>query len=234
MASHQNRLLSILAANAPSFVAGLRTVDLPQNSVLFHVNETVEHVYWPHTGVVSLVIDLEDGGVVEAAMTGFDGVCGAAFAINDQPAIHRAVTQIAGHASAIKAEALRKIVKEDQHLRELLAKYEQFVLAQAQQSAACNVKHPVHNRLARWLLRARDLMRDDYLPLTQEFLSDMLGVRRSTVSLEAHKFQESGLIKYRRGRVQVTDAQGLQEVSCECYQTINKIYEKMFGTLRPS
>jgi CRP-like cAMP-binding protein len=231
----RNHLLAKLDGNAPAaFLSALRQVDLPQETILFELGRHVEHVYWLHSGAVSLVVDLEDGTVVEAAITGFDGVCGASFALTDQPAVHRAVVQIAGRASAIKSEVLRKLVKEHEELRDLLMQYDQFVLAQAQQSAACNAKHQVDNRLARWLLRARHVTGSNELPLTQEFLSDMLAVRRTSVSLAAHKLMEAGLIHYRRGHIKVTNPQGLREVSCECYQSLNLQYERMFGDPRPN
>ncbi len=111
----------------------------------------------------------------------------------------------------------------------LLIRHEQVILAQAQQSAACNAIHKVEARLARWLLRTRDLAGTDLLLLTQEYLAEMLGVRRSSVSLVAHTLQEAGLIRYSRGNIKINDLEGLREVACECYQTVKSHHDRLFG-----
>jgi CRP-like cAMP-binding protein len=126
-------------------------------------------------------------------------------------------------------DTLKSGAMESPALHSLIMRHEQTVYAQAQQSAACNATHDVESRLARWMLRARDLSGGDVLPFTQEFLAEMLGVRRSTVSLTAHTLQQAGLIRYKRGHIQIIDLEGLRETACECYDTIRKRYSLLLG-----
>jgi CRP-like cAMP-binding protein len=114
-------------------------------------------------------------------------------------------------------------------LYSLLIRHEQVVYAQAQQSAACNAMHTIEERLARWLLRARDLSRSDTLPFTQEFLAELLGVRRTSVSTVAHTLQQAGFLKYARGRIHIVNPEGLQESACECYYTVCGHYDTLLG-----
>jgi Mn-dependent DtxR family transcriptional regulator len=124
---------------------------------------------------------------------------------------------------------LKRLVKESETLRLALVRNDQMASAQTQQVAACNALHELEERLSRWLLQTRDLVRSDTLPLTQEFLSQMLGVQRSSVTLVARKLQEVGLINYRRGRIHVLDVEGLHESCCECYAAINGHFHRLIG-----
>jgi CRP-like cAMP-binding protein len=129
-------------------------------------------------------------------------------------------------------DALNSTALQSPKLLALLIRHEQTVYAQAQQSAACFATHQVEARLCRWLLRARDLSGSDYLPFTQEYLGEMLGVRRTSVTAVAHTLQAAGLIKYARGKIQITDAKGLQDSACECYSSVKLVYEKLIGPSR--
>ena len=143
----------------------------------------------------------------------------------------RAIVQMGGSVLACEADTLKGLALQSEKLLSLLIRHEQTVYAQAQQSAACNATHNVAARLARWLLRARDLAGGERLPFTQEFLAEMLGVRRTSVSLVAHTLQKAGLIRYRRGAIQIMDLEGLQETACECYETIRKHYSVLLGVI---
>ena len=189
-------------------------------------------VYFPTSGVVSLVIALSTGEMVEGAMVGRDGVVGASAALDGKIALSRGIIQLSGEIMVCDIDALKSAALHNPKLLALLMRHEQTVYAQAQQSAACFATHMVEARLCRWLLRARDLSGSDYLPFTQEYLAEMLGVRRTSVTAVAHTLQEAGLIKYARGKIQILDADALGESACECYGSVKALYEKLIGPLR--
>src|SRR4051794_26310967 len=162
-------------------------------------------------------------------MVGRDGVVAASAAMDGKVSLSRAIVQIGGKGVSCRADALKKAALQSESLHSLLIRHEQTVYAQAQQSAACNITHTVEARLARWLLRARDLSQSDTLPFTQEFLGEMLGVRRTSVSLVAHTLQQAGVIKYSRGRIQITNLDALTDIACECYGVIHRHYESLLG-----
>jgi CRP-like cAMP-binding protein len=201
--------------------------DLTFRSILYRAEQTIERVYFPTRGFVSLVIALADGFMVEAAMVGKNSVVGGGAALDGRVGINQAMVQAAGSSLSIEAAVLRKFVNESDTLRQTLMQHELMSYALTQQIAACNVRHELEERLCRWLMQTRDLLECDTLPLTQEFLAQMLGVQRSSVTLVARKLQESGLIKYRRGHIEVLDAPHLHDASCECYDTINRHYERL-------
>src|SRR4030081_337065 len=163
--------------------------------------------------------------MVEAAMVGMDGVVGASAALDGKISLRRGIIQLAGEITVCDIDALKSAALESPKLLSLLIRHEQTVYAQAQQSAACFATHQVEARLCRWLLRARDLSGSDDLPFTQEYLGEMLGVRRTSVTAVAHTLQEAGLIKYARGKIQIMNAKELQESACECYRTVTTHYK---------
>ncbi len=230
--THTSNLLldSLPDAARKNLLAKLHPVELKQHTILFDAREAIDTVHFPIDAVVSLVVPLSTGAVVETAMVGRDGAVGVAAAIDGRISLNRAVVQLGGRSLKIEARHLKPMLDEDMAMRRQFNGHEQVLFAQAQQSAACNATHNVENRLARWLLRARDLSGKDQLNLTQEYLAEMLGVGRTTVSLVAHQLQSAGLISYRRGNIQVTNLEGLQEVSCECYQAVKLNYDAMMKT----
>jgi len=226
----RNLILQSLSASDLSLLEPhLKPIDLQQQKVLYEAGDTVNAVYFPYTAVVSLVVTLSTGEMIEAAMVGRDGVVAASAAMDGKISLCRAIVQIGGNGSTCPADTLKKAALQSETLHSLLIRHEQTVYAQAQQSAACNITHTVEARLARWLLRARDLSQDDALPFTQEFLGEMLGVRRTSVSLVAHTLQQAGMIKYSRGRIQIVNLEALTETACECYGTIKKHYALLLG-----
>ena len=175
-----NRLLQVLpAAEFQSLRPHLETVELAKGTVLTEAGAPIQYVYLPHGGVVSMMVSLSEGQTVEVAMVGCDSLVGGATAFDDGPALTEATVVVPGTASVLKAEELRAAADQSGILRRLLARHEQALLVQAQQSAACNASHSVESRLSRLLLRARDLCDSEGLPLTQEFLAQMIGVRRN-------------------------------------------------------
>ena len=169
-------LASLSAADLKLLEPHLKPLELPQHKVLWEAGQSVSAVYFPYDAVVSLVVTLSSGEAIEAAMVGRDGVVGALAALDGRISLSRAVVQISGHGASCDVEALKQATMQSATLYSLLIRHEQVVYAQAQQSAACNAMHTIEERLARWLLRARDLSRSDTLPFTQEFLAELLGV----------------------------------------------------------
>jgi CRP-like cAMP-binding protein len=207
----------------------LRPIELHQQTVLYDVGDHIKSVYFPWDAAISLVVSLSTGEMVEAAMVGRDGVVGALAALDGKVSLSRAIVQIDGRGAVCDVDAFKRIVLQSPTLLSLICSHEQTVYAQAQQSAACNISHDVSARLSRWLLRARDLSGSDVLPFTQEFLAEMLGVRRTSVSPAAHDLQRMGLIKYARGKIQVADLNGLQATACECYEAVRSHYDHLIG-----
>ena len=148
-------------------------------------------------------------------------------ALNGKVSLHKGIVQVAGAAATINPDVLRKLAHEFEPLQSLLIRHEQVLLAQAQQSAGCNASHTVETRMCRWLLRMRDLTQSNELNLTQEFLAQMLGVRRTSVSLVAGTLQGAGLIKYSRGNIRLLDLEQLEQSACECYETVKGNYERL-------
>ena len=207
----------------------LKPVTLEHARILHEAGQEIPAVYFPFDAVISLMAVLTTGESVEAAMVGCDGVVGAAAALDGKLAINRAIVQIDGSGVACEPHQFKRLVFERPAMLSRFISHEQTVYAQAQQSAACNIMHNATERLCRWMLRARDLSGSDTLPFTQEFLADMLGVRRTTVSPVAHTLQAAGLIQYRRGKIHITNLEGLRESACECYETIRGCYEELLG-----
>jgi CRP-like cAMP-binding protein len=225
-----NRVLaSLAAADIEQLLPHLRSVDLPQETVLFEAGDTIDRVHFPHGGVVSLVVELTSGEMIEAAMIGREGVVGGLSALDSKISISRAIVQIAGAGSVADVEHVRQLAEQSVAFRATLIRHEQVLLAQSQQSAACNAAHTIEARLSRWLLRCRDLIGSEDLPLTQEFIAQMLGVRRTSVSIVAHTLQQAGLIRYKRGHIRVLDLEGLRESACECYWTVKSLSDRLIG-----
>ena len=229
----KNHLLELLQPSDAKLLAPhLKLAKFEQHEILFEAERQIRHVYFPTTAVVSLVATLSTGEMVEAAMVGNDGVVGASAALDGKISLSRGIIQLGGEIIVCDTDALNSTALQSPKLLALLIRHEQTVYAQAQQSAACFASHQVEARLCRWLLRARDLSESDYLPFTQEYLGEMLGVRRTSVTAVAHTLQEAGLIKYSRGKIQITDGEGLQESACECYGSVKLLYEKLIGPLK--
>jgi len=205
----------------------LEQLQLALRSVLYDAGDQISRVYFPTAGIISLVVGLSDGFVVEAGMFGKNSVVGAGAALDGRVAINQAIVQAAGGSLTIDTGVLSKFVNESDTLRKALMAHELASYALTQQTAACNARHGLEERLCRWLMQTRDLLDSETLPLTQEFLAQMLGVQRTSLTLVARKLQESGLIKYRRGHIEVLDAVHLKEASCECYETINNHFERL-------
>jgi CRP-like cAMP-binding protein len=219
----RNCLLAALASVDLALLAPhLRTVALLRGTVLQEQDATVEQVYFPLSGLISLVSVMDTGEVIETAAVGREGTVGAFAGLGPWHAFTRAVVQTSGTAAVIPTSRFQSAVAESHSIRNLILRYKEGLLAQVQQTAACNALHPVEARLARWLLQALDRVEDPNLPLTQDCMAQMLGVRRTTVTLIAGKLQSENLIRYRRGRILILNRLGLEQRACECYRTIRR------------
>ncbi|MGZ5837453.1 MAG: Crp/Fnr family transcriptional regulator [Xanthobacteraceae bacterium] len=230
MSKSLNLLLASLSADVFAAVEPhLKIIPLTHGDVLAETGSTIKRVYFPNSGVISLVVELAVGEMIETAMVGRDGVFNAAAALDGKVSLNKGIVQLAGVASVLDVDHLRALADEFKTFRALLIRHEQVLFAQSQQSAACNASHRVEQRMCRWLLRMRDLADSDDLIVTQEFLAQMLGVRRPSVSIVANTLQKAGLIRYRRGNVRLLDIDGLKEGSCECYATVKAQYDRLFS-----
>ena len=206
----------------------MRLVEYTLGRVLAETGTPIHDVYFPHTGIISLVVELKFGDTIETAMVGRDGSFNAASALDGKVSLNKAIVQMTGVASVIAAEDFAEIADQHRGLRALVIRHEQVLFAQSQQSGACNASHLVEARMCRWLLRMRDLAGSDDLIITQEFLGQLLGVRRSSVSIVANTLKKAGLIRYRRGSIKILDVDGLREATCECYETVRSHYARLF------
>jgi CRP-like cAMP-binding protein len=205
----------------------LRTVELSAEFSLIRLSQAVTQVYFPHTAVVSLVVELDAGERVEVAMVGPDSILGVFGALGEPVALINAVVTLPGSASVIEVHQLRTVAEQSNTLRETMVRHGQALFVQAQQTAACNASHAVEARLARWLLRVRDLCGRDRFKLTQELMAQMIGARRNSVSLVAHSLQQANIIRYSRGHVEILDVPCLKRTACECYEAVKAQFQRL-------
>jgi CRP-like cAMP-binding protein len=198
----------------------LHKVKLAQGVVLQETGEAITDVYFPLSGMVSMLAVLKSGAAIEAGIIGREGYVGGYLGPRGWRPFGHAVMQMAGEAMRLSVRHFKKAYDASDELRILTNGYQSVVHFQAQQTAACQALHQVEPRMCRWLLQANDAVGGNTLNLTQEFLSHMLGVRRTSVSGSANKLQEEGLISYKRGVIRILDRKGLEKRSCECYAAV--------------
>jgi CRP-like cAMP-binding protein len=220
--SHRdNRLLAALKPKAFELVRpDLRSISLQQNHVLFGPGDEIDQIFFPQSGLLSLQIVTKDGRFFQTSTVGREGAVGIHGGLGPRVSFTRATVQIAGKFSVIRAGRFASLVQVDLALRDLISRYIELLWEEGQQIAACNAAHDASERLCRWLLQCADRIDSDMIPLTQEFLAQMLGARRTTVTLLAKTLQDQGLIKYSRGRIQILDRERLMNCACECYQVM--------------
>lgn len=229
----QNLLLAALSpAELVLLTPHLKEVELAQGTVLQEQGERVEHAYFPCDGIVSLLAVMRQGDAIETATVGREGAIGILSGLGPRRANTRAVVQVAGSAMRIASARLRKAAESSEAIRDMIGRYGEVLLIQVQQTAACNALHDVEARLSRWLLQARDRVDDNTIHLTHEFLSQMLGVRRPTVTVVARMLQDAGLIRYHRGHIEIIDRRGLEARACECYAVIRNEIDQVVWSRR--
>jgi len=205
-------------------------VPLEPGQVLHEVDVPIDHVWFPRSGVLSLVNVMDDEVVIEVATIGSEGLLGVPVLLGAERTASRGLCQVAADALRIEADRFLALVDDIPGLRRLCMLYTQALMTQIAQSSACNRAHSVDKRAARWLLQTHDRVGQDSFYLTQEFLAQMLGVRRPTVSVAAAMLQDRGLIDYVRGHITILDREGLEEASCECYGIIQREFGQLLRT----
>ena len=222
----RNRFLRKLPRQTYSRLAReLESVDVPSGFLVWKPDAPIRSIYFPETAVISIIVVLDGDRPVECGTVGREGFVGVPILLGADSTSTQAICQVEGVAQRLPASTFRDIAEEDAGLRQLGLRYSQALLEQTAQSVACNARHELSERCARWLLMTRDRVDGDDFNLTHEFLAAMLGVRRSTVTVAAGLLQKAGLIDYQRGRIRIRDRARLEAASCECYGIVRRKYE---------
>lgn len=212
----------------------LEPVFLDFKQGLLERDEPIPYVWFPHGAVTSTVVNSPDGSTIEVGLMGAEGMIGLSLLYGVETSNATVVVQMPGRAARMRASDFnRQVVEMGGPLLRLLLRYANYFAAMVQQHAACNSVHPLEERMCRWILLTRDRVQRNEFPLTQDYLAQMLGVRRPTVSKVASGLKREGLINYTRGSITVTDRKGLEEHSCECYEIIREQVERTFDGRRP-
>jgi CRP-like cAMP-binding protein len=224
-----NRILDALPAREfEQLASALEPVELAVREYVYRRGEPVEFVHFPVDGVISLVAEMDDGRAVEVATVGREGMAGLpVFLQAAYTSAHDSFCQIPGSSLRMPADRLSDLANNGGALQSLLQRYTQALFSQVAQSSACNRVHAIEQRCARWLLLTQDRVGRAQFPLTQEFIAQMLGVQRSSVSGVASTLQKEGLIRYTRGVITILDRRGLERVSCECYRVIADEFSRL-------
>jgi len=224
----QNHLLAALPEGYwQRWLPKLELVEMALGVVLYEPGTTLSHVYFPTTAIVSLLYVMEDGASAEIAVAGNDGIVGISLFMGGESTPSRAVVQSAGQAFRMKAQDLKDEFNQHGPVLHLLLRYTQALITQMAQTAVCNRHHTLDQQLCRWLLLSLDRLEGDELVMTQELISNMLGVRREGVTEAAIKLQKTGVISYSRGHIKVLDRPGLEKRTCECYAVVQKEYTRL-------
>jgi CRP-like cAMP-binding protein len=222
-------LASLPEAEQAALMAHMRPTHLTVKTVLFDPGQVIGSIHFPIDGVVSLVTPLADGNIVEVATIGNEGIVGVPLVAGGSLAV-RAISQVGGRTMRMDAGLFVAELERLSSFRRLVQRYIQALFGQISQAAACNRLHSNEERLSRWLLMSHDRVGMDSFPITHEFLGQMLGSRRATVTLSAGLLQAAGLIRYHRGRVTIVDREGLEGVACECYGIIKAALDRVVAT----
>jgi CRP-like cAMP-binding protein len=228
--STQNRLIASFPADVQDRLhPSLIPVTLSLGEIVYEAGGRPEYVYFPTGAVVSLLYTMEDGATAEVGLTGNDGIVGIALFLGGDTTPNRAIVQIAGSALKMRAKVLQDEFALGGPVQQLLLRYTQALITQISQTAVCNRLHAVEKRLCRWLLHSHDLVQSDELAMTQEFISNMLGGRRESVTVAAARLQDAGLIRYSRGRITILDRTGLEAAVCECYRIVRHEFDRLLS-----
>jgi CRP-like cAMP-binding protein len=223
-----NRLLTVLSPDVRDrLLRSAKSEPFDAYQVLYAAGREISHVYFPVTGVISLVVKMTQADDVEATTIGSEGFVGVPVILGVASTTMQALGQIPGRAVKIPARAVVEEMQRATGLNRLLLNYAEALMVQLAQHAACNRTHSIQQRCARWLLMTHDRVEGDEIALTQEFLAQMLGVRRATVTMVAGELQRAGLIDYSRGRIRIVDRHGLEGVACECYEVVRRVINRV-------
>jgi CRP-like cAMP-binding protein len=228
MSPRQNHLLAALtAAELEPLLPNMTLTRLALGSVLYDPGSRMDDVYFPVSGVVSLLYTLEDGHTTELAIVGNDGLVGIALLLGGETTPSQAVVQIAGYAYRVRSSVIVAEFRKGSGTSHVLLRYIQSLMTQMVQTAVCNRHHTVEQQLCRWLLLSLDRLQSNTVRMTQELISNMLGVRRSGVTQAARKLQAAGVIEYTRGHITVPDRANLEAHACECYAVVKKETDRL-------
>jgi CRP-like cAMP-binding protein len=226
----KNQLLAALPASEyESLLPHLQVVPLSNQQFIYEVGEPIEYAYFPHQAVISLVVVMDDSSTVETALVSQEGMAGFPILLGDNISSLQAVVQVPGDGMRLNADLLKTEFDKGGSLQRLLLRYVQAVISELAQGAACNRIHSLEKRLARWLLKVSDRLGSKEFPLTQEFIAQMLGVRRSGVTVAASILSQSGIISYHRGHITILDMEALEAASCECYRVVKAEFTRLLG-----
>jgi CRP-like cAMP-binding protein len=217
-AAFKNRLLVALPQDIEGFFSNLHPVSLSLRQVLYKVGTPLDLVYFIEQGVVSILTIMGSGSAVEVGMIGDEGIVGVSALLGAEVSSQHFVVQVPGAALSMNAALCKQAFTESEAIRSVILRYAEATLNLSAQTAACNRLHTIEQRCARWLLMAHDRLQSDIMPMTHEFLSSMLGVRRAGVTETAGELQRSGLIRYHHGQITIVDRDGLEAAACECYR----------------
>ncbi len=217
------------SAGQDAILPRLKCVSLEQHRELYLVGDPIEEVMFPIHSVVSTVSDMADGDIVEIGIVGREGMTGSAIILGQSISTHRSNVQVPDSAHCMLARDFCGALEKEPDLKAYALRYIEATFLTLSQSIACNGLHPVNERCARWLLMAHDRVEGDSMLLTQEFLSQMLGIRRASVTVAASSLQEAGFISYHRGEITINDRTGLESAACECYGTVEKAWKNVMG-----
>lgn len=224
---HNLLLARVLPEDQPKFVPVMTTVKLELGQVLYEPGDALEHLYLPTSGMISLVVVMPDGSRAEVAAIGREGAAGMSASGFVDRAFTCFIVQIPGSAQRVTAAAFEDMVDNSVRFCSAVSRYRDVLTRTTLQAVACNALHDVRRRAARWILTTHDRVEGDRLPITQEFLAGMLGVKRNAVSVVARELQSQGLIEYSRGKISVTDRERLHDVACGCYDMIRAEIDKL-------
>lgn len=223
-----NRLLASLPVEDRGLIAPhLAQIELERGRLLYDPGDRIDIVYFPHDGMISLMTLMNNGAAIESATIGCEGALGLMAAVGPRQSLSRAIVQTPTRAARISAGQFREAWAKSPRIRDLVDRHNEALYGNAIQSVACNALHSVEARFCRWLLTCHDRISNNTVALTQEFLADMLGVQRTTVTAAARTLQGKGAIRYRRGIVDIIDRRVLEQFVCECYGAIRRTYERL-------
>ncbi|KAA1012613.1 Crp/Fnr family transcriptional regulator [Paraburkholderia panacisoli] len=230
---NENHLLAVLPdAEWARLVPHLVLVDMPLGHVVYESGDRLNHVYFPTTCIVSLLYVMEDGASAEISIVGNEGMIGIALFMGGETMPNRAVVQSAGKAYRLDALILKEEFHRAGPVQRLLLRYTQALITQMAQTAVCNRHHSIDQQLCRWLLLSIDRLSSNELKMTQELIANMLGVRRAGVTEAAMKLQDTGLIRYSHGHIEVLDRLGLEKRVCECYGVVKREFDRLLPDLK--
>jgi CRP-like cAMP-binding protein len=220
---------SIPAEDFKKLADKLKPVQLQQSEVLYHARQPINQVYFPTTALLSWVASTEEGEMIEAGITGYEGMSGTSAFHRQEIAPYRVDVQLSGAGFKMGVGAFKEVYDQSRFLQTLLLSYTHTQLMQLAQSVVCNRYHTVVERLCRWLLVAHDRVKSDEFQLTQEILANMIGARRPAVSIVTGTLQNAGLIHARRGKITILDREGMEGATCECYRVVREEFDRFLG-----